>query len=215
MARRIRTHAEWNVDTHIVRTTGPTSTPTRSRISAAALLVNVIARIFEGGTPWWIRWAMRWVSTRVLPEPAPATTSSGPFSCTTASSWSGFRPSRERRRAAPATTERAGILVVELLLAGRVRVRSIGGMGDVGEEFVVGHGDVHSTEGCDRERVCPRVRVGTRSARNLSAKLHGMAPVDDLVCVLQPDDHDERRRMNHMTVSVPLLSGRVQSLTHA
>ncbi len=25
MARRIRTHAEWNVDTHIVRTTGPTS----------------------------------------------------------------------------------------------------------------------------------------------------------------------------------------------
>ena len=35
---------------------------------------------------------MRWVSTRVLPEPAPATTSSGPPRWTTASSWSGFRP---------------------------------------------------------------------------------------------------------------------------
>ena len=36
---------------------------------------------------------MRWVSTRVLPDPAPATTSSGPSRCTTASSWSGFSPS--------------------------------------------------------------------------------------------------------------------------
>ena len=36
---------------------------------------------------------MRWVSTRVLPEPAPATTSSGPPRWTTASSWSGFSPS--------------------------------------------------------------------------------------------------------------------------
>ena len=43
-----------------------------------------------GGTPSSMRWAMRWVSTRVLPEPAPATTSSGPPRCTTASSWSGF-----------------------------------------------------------------------------------------------------------------------------
>ena len=37
---------------------------------------------------------MRWVSTRVLPEPAPAMTSSGPSPCTTASRWEGFRPSR-------------------------------------------------------------------------------------------------------------------------
>jgi hypothetical protein len=37
-----------------------------------------------------MRWAMRWVSTRVLPEPAPATTSSGPSSWTTASSWTGL-----------------------------------------------------------------------------------------------------------------------------
>ena len=44
----MRTHAEWNVDTHIVLTTGPTSAPTRSRISSAALLVNVMARIRDG-----------------------------------------------------------------------------------------------------------------------------------------------------------------------
>src|SRR5688500_2421900 len=36
---------------------------------------------------------MRWVRTRVLPEPAPATISRGPASCTTASRWTGLRPS--------------------------------------------------------------------------------------------------------------------------
>ena len=41
--RRIRTHAEWNVDTHMRPAAGPTRCSTRSRISAAALLVNVIA----------------------------------------------------------------------------------------------------------------------------------------------------------------------------
>ena len=46
----------------------------------------------DGCTPSSIRWAMRWVSTRVLPEPAPATTSSGPPRWTTASSWSGLSP---------------------------------------------------------------------------------------------------------------------------
>ena len=35
---------------------------------------------------------MRWVSTLVLPDPAPATTSSGPPRWTTASSWSGLSP---------------------------------------------------------------------------------------------------------------------------
>ena len=74
----MRTHAEWNVHTHIAFTTGPTSAATRCFISSAALLVNVMARMAVGGTPSWMRWAMRWVSTRVLPEPAPATTSSGP-----------------------------------------------------------------------------------------------------------------------------------------
>ena len=37
---------------------------------------------------------MRWVSTRVLPEPAPATMSSGPSAWMTASRWTGLRPSR-------------------------------------------------------------------------------------------------------------------------
>src|SRR3954452_7267812 len=37
---------------------------------------------------------MRWVSTRVLPEPAPARISSGPSPCSTASRWGGFRPAR-------------------------------------------------------------------------------------------------------------------------
>src|SRR5680860_1813162 len=36
---------------------------------------------------------MRWVSTRVLPEPAPATISSGPPACTTAARWASFRSS--------------------------------------------------------------------------------------------------------------------------
>ena len=81
--RRIRTHAEWNVLTHITRARRPTSASTRSFISAAALLVNVIARIEPG---WALRseisQAIRRVSTRVLPEPAPATTSSGAPACT-------------------------------------------------------------------------------------------------------------------------------------
>ena len=68
--RRMRTQAEWNVETHISRARGPTSASTRSFISAAALLVNVIARIEPG---WASRWetsqAIRRVSTRVLPEP--------------------------------------------------------------------------------------------------------------------------------------------------
>ena len=57
----------------------PTSAATRLRISAAALLVNVMARIEPGWAPRAaISQAMRRVSTRVLPDPAPATTSSWP-----------------------------------------------------------------------------------------------------------------------------------------
>ncbi len=85
--RRMRTQAEWNVLTHILRATGPTRLATRSRISSAALLVKVMARMRMGLTPCSpTRWAMRWVRTLVLPEPAPATTSSGPSVWTTASS---------------------------------------------------------------------------------------------------------------------------------
>ena len=50
--RRMRTQAEWKVLTHITRARRPTSSSTRSRISAAALLVKVIAKIEPG-------WALR------------------------------------------------------------------------------------------------------------------------------------------------------------
>ena len=87
----MRAHAEWNVITHITRTIRPTSPSTRSRISCAALLVNVIARISDGfACPVATRWATRCVSTRVLPEPAPASTSSGPLPCVTASRCGGL-----------------------------------------------------------------------------------------------------------------------------
>ena len=64
--------------TQILSLPRPTSLSTRSRISPAALLVKVIARIFQGATPCSIRYATRCVSTRVLPEPAPAKIRSGP-----------------------------------------------------------------------------------------------------------------------------------------
>src|SRR4051794_7369140 len=81
--------------THIARVEWPSSIPTRSRISAAALLVNVIARISPTRARCvWTRYAIRCVSTRVLPEPAPARISSGPSPCSTASRWGGLRPSR-------------------------------------------------------------------------------------------------------------------------
>src|SRR5438270_13728016 len=94
-ARQIRTHAEWNVDTHIAFARGPTNAETRSFISPAALLVNVMARIAPGDAARSaISQAIRWVSTRVLPEPAPATMSSGPPWCRTATRCCGLSPSR-------------------------------------------------------------------------------------------------------------------------
>src|SRR5438270_13132317 len=90
--RRMRTQAEWNVETHIFWATGPTSEPTRCFISSAALLVKVMARISKGETPCSrISHAIRWVRTRVLPEPAPATTSRGPLGWVTASRCTGLR----------------------------------------------------------------------------------------------------------------------------
>ena len=47
-ARRMRTHMEWKVDTHMPRERVPTSCAKRSRISAAALLVKVMAKISQG-----------------------------------------------------------------------------------------------------------------------------------------------------------------------
>ena len=69
----------WNVPTHIALPGMPNNFSMRSRISAAALFVNVTARMLCGDAPSvWMTQAMRCVSTRVLPEPAPASTSTGP-----------------------------------------------------------------------------------------------------------------------------------------
>ena len=75
---------------------GPSSRcSTRARISAAALLVNVTASTLLGGAPSAsTSQAMRCTSTRVLPLPAPATTSKLPTGAVTASRWRSFRPSR-------------------------------------------------------------------------------------------------------------------------
>src|SRR6266545_7676511 len=90
----MRTQAEWKVDTTIAFTAPPTRTWRRSFISRAALLVKVIARIAVGGTPQSrTRWAIRWVSTRVLPDPAPATIRVGPSVASTAWRWASFNPS--------------------------------------------------------------------------------------------------------------------------
>src|SRR5918998_1825200 len=90
----MRAHAEWKVMTHIARARRPTSPSTRSRISAAALLVKVMARI-SLGFAWSerTRWAMRRVSAAVLPEPAPARIRSGPSPWRTVSRCGWLRPS--------------------------------------------------------------------------------------------------------------------------
>ena len=91
--RRMRTQVEWKVPHHSPSPTGPSSFSTRARISPAALFVKVTARIESGGMPQPpIRCAMRCVSTRVLPLPAPARTNKGPSVVCTARSCSGFRP---------------------------------------------------------------------------------------------------------------------------
>src|SRR5919201_6582910 len=88
-----------------MRRGGSPSRPSqRERISPAALFVKVIARISFGFTPQaTIRCATRYVSTRVLPEPAPAITSSGPSVASTASCWAGFRSARYLSGAAVGT----------------------------------------------------------------------------------------------------------------
>src|SRR5579859_994485 len=72
---------------------------TRSNISRAALLVNVTASSPCGlSCPVWISQAMRVVSTRVLPEPAPARIKADRCGSVTASSCCGLRPSSSDMR---------------------------------------------------------------------------------------------------------------------
>ena len=69
----------WNVPIQMLRASpSPMTFPMRSFISRAALFVNVNDRIENGSTPCWMRFAMRYVSTRVFPDPAPAMTIMGP-----------------------------------------------------------------------------------------------------------------------------------------
>ena len=67
----------------------------RSFISRAALLVKVTASTWLGNALRLARmWAIRVVRTRVLPVPAPASTSTGPSSASTAARCSGLSPAR-------------------------------------------------------------------------------------------------------------------------
>ena len=66
--------------------TDPTSASTLSRISRAALLVKVTARIAQGLIPRSLTmYAMRWVMVPVLPLPAPASMRRGPTTVVAAS----------------------------------------------------------------------------------------------------------------------------------
>ncbi len=96
----MRLHRPWKVPTHMPRTLIGSMAEMRVSISFAALLVNVTARMPAGLTlPVWISQAMRVVSTRVLPEPAPARISACCGGSVTAASCSGLRLARRDMRA--------------------------------------------------------------------------------------------------------------------
>ena len=83
---------EWKVPIQIFRACrSPTIRAMRSFISPAAFLVKVSERIRSGGIPFSIRYAILEVSTRVFPEPAPATINIGPSIHSTAFFCSGFK----------------------------------------------------------------------------------------------------------------------------
>ena len=85
-------HRPWKVPIHIPRTLTGSIVVSRVNISLAALLVKVTASRPPGETwPVLSSQAMRVVSTRVLPEPAPARISAGSAGSVTAASCSGLR----------------------------------------------------------------------------------------------------------------------------
>ena len=77
-SRIMRTPSAWKVQTTTFLASRPIRPLARSRISEAALFVKVMAAMRLGSSPAWIRRAIFWVITRVLPEPAPARTRQGP-----------------------------------------------------------------------------------------------------------------------------------------
>ena len=83
----MRLHRPWKVPIHMPRVLIGSIADRRVSISFAALLVKVTARMPCGLTcPVWISQAMRVVSTRVLPLPAPARISADWCGSVTASS---------------------------------------------------------------------------------------------------------------------------------
>src|SRR5258706_7354160 len=92
----MRLHRPWKVPTHMPRVLIGSIALMRASISFAALLVNVTASKLAGLIcPVWISHAMRVVSTRVLPLPAPAKISADWCGSVTASSWGSLRPARK------------------------------------------------------------------------------------------------------------------------
>ncbi len=89
--RRIFRPVAWKVPIQKGARSGPTVAAIRSFISLAARLVKVKARISPGRAFCSANsQATRVVNTRVLPLPAPATTSTGPSGAMTASRWASF-----------------------------------------------------------------------------------------------------------------------------
>ena len=162
----MRRQAEWKVDTHIRSARVPTSSTTRRRISSAALLVKVMARISHGAaSPVASRWAMRRVSTRVLPEPAPATTSSGPPRCSTAARWGGFRSSTSRSTELLRAAARSSWTYSSPSKCSRARGRTARRPAAVGRRLVVGLEVVVGQMGRSRRGVVGRDVGGGPSVR--------------------------------------------------
>ena len=102
----MRLHRPWKVPTHMPRVLIGSMADSRVIISFAALLVKVTASTLIGLTcPVWISQAMRVVSTRVLPLPAPARISADWRGSVTASSCGSLRPERKA-----GVTDGAGII---------------------------------------------------------------------------------------------------------
>ena len=88
----MRLHRPWKVPIHMPRVLIGSIAASRVSISLAALLVKVTASMPCGETwPVWISQAMRVVSTRVLPLPAPARIRADWFGRVTAASCGSLR----------------------------------------------------------------------------------------------------------------------------
>ena len=98
-SRQCRRSRRWQMPWKVPIQSGADGRPScvsmRCRISAAALLVNVTARMPCGDTPsTCTSHSTRWVSTRVLPLPAPASTSVGSSGALTACRCASFSGAR-------------------------------------------------------------------------------------------------------------------------